>query len=174
MKRGLLVIAGVLLASLTTAVLNGSASGVSAQGQSSVNMLAVDAGPRKCVVTTTPMDFGRYDAASANAVAPLDAQATITVACTKGAVVNISIDNGTSGTAGVRRMIGGASSYLTYELFQDIAHAMRWGTTANDGYPGGVAPSRDPRPFTVYGRVTGGQDVAEGAYQDTVVVTVNF
>jgi spore coat protein U-like protein len=89
-------------------------------------------------------------------------------------LVNISIDNGTSGASGVRRMIGGPNSFLTYELFQDIAHAMRWGTTANDGYPAGVAPSRDPRPFTLYGRVTGGQDVADGAYQDTIVVTVDF
>ena len=35
--------------------------------------------------------------------------------------------------------------------------------------PAGVAPSRDPRPF-LYGRITGGQDVAD-AYQDTIVVT---
>jgi spore coat protein U-like protein len=162
------------LALLTSASLIWSAPRISAQAQPSTDMLANATVMRKCVVTTMPMDFGRYDPASANATAPLDAQATITVACTKGALINISIDNGTSGTAGARRMIGGASSYLTYELFQDIAHAMRWGSTADDGYPGGVGPSRDPRPFIVYGRVTGGQDVAEGAYQDTVIVTVNF
>jgi len=174
MKRVSLVTSTLLLASFTSASLIRSTSRVLAQGQASTDMLANATVMRKCVVTTTPMDFGRYDPAAANATAPLDAQATIIVACTKGALVNISIDNGTSGTSGVRRMIGGASSYLTYELFQDIAHAMRWGSTADDGYPGGVAPSRDPRPFIVYGRVTGGQDVAEGAYQDTVVVTVNF
>jgi spore coat protein U-like protein len=174
MKRVLLAISGVLLASLTVASLLWSAPAVSAQAQPSTDMAATATVMRKCVVTTTPMDFGRYDPASANATAPLDAQATITVACTKGALVNISIDNGTSGTPGVRRMIGGPNSYLTYELFQDIAHAMRWGSTADDGYPGGVAPSRDPRPFIVYGRVMGGQDVAEGAFQDTVTVTVNF
>jgi spore coat protein U-like protein len=174
MKRVLPAISGLLLASLTSSSLIWSTPHISAQGQVSAEMAATASVMRKCVVTTTPMDFGSYDPVSANATAPLDAQATITVACTKGALVNISIDNGTSGTSGVRRMIGGASSYLTYELFQDIAHAMRWGSTADDGYPGGVAPSRDPRSFIVYGRVTGGQDVAEGAFQDTVVVTVNF
>jgi spore coat protein U-like protein len=71
-------------------------------------------------------------------------------------------------------MSGGASTFLTYELYQDSGRTIRWGNTAADGYDGGVAPSRDPRPFTVYGRVAGGQDVAEGAFQDTVVVTVNF
>jgi spore coat protein U-like protein len=174
MKRVPLVVSTLLLASFTGASLIWSAPRVLAQGQASTEMLATATVMRKCVVTTTPIDFGRYDPASANAAAPLDAQATITVSCTKGALVNISIDNGTSGTPGVRRMIGGPNSFLTYELFQDIAHAMRWGTTANDGYPAGVAPSRDPRPFTVYGRVTGGQDVADGAYQDTIVVTVDF
>ena len=71
-------------------------------------------------------------------------------------------------------MAGGASTFLTYDLYQDSGRTIRWGNTATDGLDGGVAPSRDPRPFTVYGRVAGGQDVAEGAYQDTVVVTVNF
>ena len=174
MKGVPLPVSALFLASLVSASLLCSTSGISAQGQVSTDMAATATVMRKCVVTTTPMDFGRYDPASANATAPLDAQAIITVACTKGALVNISIDNGTSGASGVRRMIGGASSYLTYELFQDIAHAIRWGSTADDGYPGGVAPSRDPRPFIVYGRVTGGQDVAEGAYHDTVIVTVNF
>jgi spore coat protein U-like protein len=174
MQRVSSAISALLLALFTGGWLIWSTPLISAQGQASTDMLATSTVMRKCVVTTTPMDFGRYDAASANAAAPLDAQATITVACTKGTLVNISIDNGTSGTSGARRMIGGRNSFLTYELFQDIAHVMRWGTTANDGYPAGVAPSRDPRPFIVYGRVTGGQDVADGAYQDTIVVTVDF
>jgi len=174
MKRLSLVIGGLLFAVITGGLLIWSEPRVAAQGQSTANMLIVAAVTRKCVVTTAPMDFGQYDPVSANATAALDAQGTITVACTKGAVVNIGIDDGTSGTPGVRRMAGGASTFLTYDLYQDSGRTIRWGNTATDGLDGGVAPSRDPRPFTVYGRVAGGQDVAEGAYQDTVVVTVNF
>jgi len=174
MKRFPLVVSGLLLALVTSGLLIWNSPGVSAQGQSTDNMLVVAAVTRKCIVTTVQMDFGQYDPVQANATLPLDAQAVITVACTKGAVVKIGIDDGTGGTPGVRRMSGGASAFLTYDLFQDAGHTIRWGNTATDGMDGGVAPSRDPRPFTVYGRVTGGQDVAEGAYQDTVVVTVNF
>ena len=174
MKRISLVISGLLFAVITGGLLIWSSPGVSAQGQSSANMLVVAAVTRKCIVTTAPMDFGQYDPVQTNATAPLDGQATITVACTKGAVVKIGIDDGTGGTAGARRMTGGASTFLTYDLFQDSGHTIRWGNTASDGYDGGVAPSRDPRSFVVYGRVAGGQDVAEGAFQDTVVVTVNF
>jgi spore coat protein U-like protein len=51
---------------------------------------------------------------------------------------------------------------------------MRWGNTATDGLDGGIAPSRDPHLFTLYGRVPAAQDVPGGAFQDTVIVTVNF
>jgi spore coat protein U-like protein len=174
MPRASLVISAVLLALVTSGLLIWSTPGVSAQGQSTANMLVVAAVTRKCVVTTAPMDFGTYDPVQTNATTPLDVQVNITVACTKGAAVKIGIDDGANASGTIRRMAGGATSYLTYELFRDSNRTQRWGNTATDGFDGGVAPSRDPRAFTVYGRVTGGQDVAEGAFQDTVVVTVNF
>jgi spore coat protein U-like protein len=176
MKRLPLVVSALILAFLATAgLLMWRAPGVSAQGQSTANMLVVTSVTRKCFIQTPPqLDFGTYDPVQANATAPLDGQSIITVACTKGAAVTIGIDNGANATGQVRRMAGGAAQFLTYELYKDAGRTERWGTGAGETFDGGVAPSRDPRPFTVYGRVQGAQDVSEGAFQDTVLITVNF
>jgi len=173
MKRVYLVISALLLASLTSASLIWNTPRLSAQAQASTDMLATATVMRKCVVSTSPMNFGEYDPASANARVPLDGQAVITVACTKGTVVNIGIDDGANASGATRRMVFG-TTYLPYELFQDISRTMRWGNTATDGLDGGIAPSRDPHLFTLYGRVPAAQDVPGGAFQDTVIVTVNF
>lgn len=165
-----LVIAPLLVVGLAV----GPTAAVSAQGQETANMLVLTSVLRKCLVQTASLDFGQYDPVQANATAELDGQATVTVACTKGTVVTIGIDDGENAVAGARRMLGGASSYLIYDLYQDAARTQRWGSTAGQTFDGGVAPSRDPRQFTVYGRVPGAQDVEQGAFEDTVVVTVDF
>jgi spore coat protein U-like protein len=150
------------------------AAAVSAQGQSTANMLVVTAVTRKCFVQTAPLDFGTYDPVQANATTSLDGQSTLTVSCTKGTVVTVGIDDGANASGQIRRMASGATSYLNYDLYQDEARTLRWGSTAGQTFNGGIAPSRDPRQFIVYGRVPGAQDVAEGAFQDTVLVTVDF
>ena len=171
MKRAALFASAFLLAALSAGPLVPT---VSAQGQSTANMLVVTAVTRKCFVQTAPLDFGTYDPVQANATAPLDGQSTMTVACTKGTVVTIGIDDGANGSGQIRRMAGGATAFLGYELYQDPARTLRWGTAAGEVFDAGVAPSRDPRQFIVYGRVPGAQDVEEGSFQDTVLVTVNF
>ena len=49
-----------------------------------------------------------------------------------------------------------------------------WGTAVGALLSPAAAPSKDARDFTVYGRVTSGQDATAGNYTDTVVATVNF
>ena len=71
-------------------------------------------------------------------------------------------------------MSGGAAEYLTYELYKDTARATVWGDTADTALDVPAAPNRNPRNFTVYGRVAPAQDAAVGTYTDTVVATVNF
>jgi spore coat protein U-like protein len=128
---------------------------------------------RKCTVQALALSFGAYDPIDANRTAPLDGQSTLTVSCTKGTSVMVALDNGTNAQGQVRRMISG-KEFLAYELYKDNGRSQRWGDTGDERYDAGVAPSRDPRQFVVYGRVAAGQDVAEGNFQDTVVVTVQF
>jgi spore coat protein U-like protein len=144
------------------------------QGSASANMQVSANVIRKCTITALPLDFGSYDPVQSNATAPLDGQATLTVACTKGTSVNIGLDNGTNAEGATRRMTAGGTNLLTYELYKDGGRSQRWGDTAGERYDAGVAPSRDPRNFIVYGRIPGGQDVLEGSFQDTVLVTVQF
>jgi spore coat protein U-like protein len=143
-------------------------------GESTANMQVSANVVRKCTITAQPLAFGNYDPVQGNYTSPLDAQTTLTVACTKGTAVSIGMDNGTNAQGQNRRMAGGAASFLGYQVYKDPSHNQVWGDTGGGLLNGGIAPSRDPRQFTVYGRVPGGQDVAEGAFQDTVVVTVQF
>src|SRR5262245_32550252 len=75
-----------------------------AGGQSSANMQVNATVIRKCTISTQPMSFGNYDPVQANATAPLDGQATLTVACTKGTSVTIAMDDGSNAQGNQRRM----------------------------------------------------------------------
>jgi spore coat protein U domain-containing protein, fimbrial subunit CupE1/2/3/6 len=126
-----------------------------------------------CTITTTAVAFGVYDPIVTNASAPLDATGTVVVTCTKGAGSRIDLNTGSNASGSVRRMAGGGD-FLTYELYQDTTHTTVWGSGAGAGLAIVAAPSRAPRTFTVYGRVTGGQDVSANSYADSVTATINF
>jgi spore coat protein U-like protein len=142
-------------------------------GQTSANMQVNANVIRKCTISAQPLAFGNYDPVGANATSPLDGQTTLTVACTKGTAVNIAMDGGANAQGQTRRMVA-ATNYLLYEVYQDANRTQRWGDTGSELFPGGIAPSRDPRQFTVYGRVPANQDVPEGSFQDLILVTVHF
>jgi spore coat protein U-like protein len=164
-----------LLVAVTAGVVLWPVTPVSAQqGSATANMQVSANVIRKCTITALPLDFGTYDPVQNNSSAPLEGQSTLIVACTKGTSVNIGLDNGTNAQGATRRMTAGGTNLLTYELFKDGGRSQRWGDTGGERFDGGVAPSRDPRQFIVYGRIAGGQDVAEGNFQDTVLVTVQF
>src|SRR4051794_11227885 len=149
-------------------------TGQSGGGQSSANMQVSANVIRKCTISAQPLAFGNYDPVQANATAPLDGQATLTVSCTKGTAVDIAMDNGGNSQGRTRRMSNGRAGFLTYDVYKDPSRTQTWGDGERDKFDGGVAPSRDPRQFIVYGRVAGSQDVPEGSFQDTILVTVQF
>lgn len=123
-----------------------------------------------CAVATTNLAFGNYDPLVVNrdgAGSDLDAQATITVTCSAGAAPLVWIAPGTSG-----RVMTGPGS-LVYELYSDAAHTAVWGSTQATAFKL-PASTGAAQPMTVYGRVPRGQNVAVGAYAQTVTVTVNF
>ena len=70
-------------------------------------------------------------------------------------------------------MLGG-TDLLTYELYTDSGRSTVWGSGAGAGQTIATAPNKNPRTFTVYGRVPAGQDVGAASYADTVVATINF
>jgi spore coat protein U-like protein len=167
MRRILIVLAGCAVVSI--------AAEIRLSGQSATASLTVSASVSKnCTITTAPVAFGNYDSVTANAANPLDGIGTITVTCTKGAAAKVGLGTGSNAQGTTRRMSQGAAEYLTYELYKDTAHANIWGNTDTDALDIPAAPNRNPRNFTVYGRVAAAQDATVGSYTDTVVATVNF
>jgi spore coat protein U-like protein len=150
------------------------ASGI-VRGQQQSTSLTVSASVSKnCTITTAPVNFGAYDPVTANAAAPLDGVGTITVTCTKGAGVTLALNPGSNPTGTTRRMVQGGTNYLIYELYTDPSHSTVWGDIGNNPMTIVPAPNKNPRNFTVYGRVNQAQDATVGAYTDTVVATVVF
>jgi spore coat protein U-like protein len=128
---------------------------------------------KNCSITTTAVAFGSYDPIVANATTPLDGSGSVVVTCTKGAGTRIDLGLGSNAAGSVRQMLGGAD-LLTYELYTDSGHSTVWGSGAGAGQTIATAPNKNPRTFTVYGRVPAGQDVGAASYADTVVATINF
>jgi spore coat protein U domain-containing protein, fimbrial subunit CupE1/2/3/6 len=129
-----------------------------------------------CTISTTAISFGAYDPTVSNLSAPLDATGSVTITCTKGASTTIGLNAGAHGTnaTGTTRAMSSGSGYLSYELYQDTGRATVWDNSTGLFTPP-VAPSKDPRTFTMYGRIPAGQDVpASTTYTDTVTATVNF
>jgi spore coat protein U-like protein len=123
-----------------------------------------------CTISAATLNFGSYDPVVTNAAANLDQTSTITVACTKGSTGVVSLDNGVNASGVIRRMKSGAN-FLTYEMYNDSARSVVWNATNTVSY---TAASKATSPLTLYGRVTGGQDVPVGSYADTVVATITF
>lgn len=169
MRRILIVLAGVAVVSIA------AENRLSGQGSATSASLTVTANVSKnCTISTAPVNFGAYDPVAANATAPLDGIGTVTVTCTKGAAAKVGLSVGANAQGTTRRMSQGAAAYLAYELYRDSTHSTVWGDTIDTALDITAAPSKDPRNFTVYGRVAQAQDVTVGSYTDTVLATVNF
>lgn len=126
-----------------------------------------------CTVTATAVTFGAYDVFQ---VSPTDSTGTITYRCGKSdRDIRIAISRGWSSTFSPRTLLSGGD-VLSYNLFRDATFSQVWG----DG-SGGTAtyfirnpPNSIDVVLSVYGRIPAEQDVASGAYGDTVVVTLEY
>jgi spore coat protein U-like protein len=147
-----------------------------AHAQATANLAVTASVSANCTISTTAVAFGAYDPIFANDTAARDAAGNVRIACTKGATPTIGLGLGSNASGSVRRMLGAAGEYLTYELYQPVGsgYVTVWGTTGANLFPAGLSTSRAPRDFAVNGRILGGQDVATGSYVDSVVATVNF
>jgi spore coat protein U-like protein len=130
-----------------------------------------------CSITALPVAFGNYDALSAT---PTTATGSVDVTCSVGSLPKIWLGpglhelGGPSAAAPVRRMINGATNFLSYQLYQEALHTNVWGGT--DGSSPAAIPAVGITGVisTIYGSVPINQTSPTGAYADTVVATVNF
>jgi spore coat protein U-like protein len=122
-----------------------------------------------CTVSSATLAFGNYDPTGGN----VDQSATFQVACTKGTPATVGLNTGGNAAGAVRRMANG-TDFLVYELYKEAARTNVWGNSGTDLVSLAAATSNAAQNLTVYGRLTGLQDVSVGSYTDTVLVTVTF
>ena len=82
----------------------------------------------------------------------------------------MALDNGLNATGSQRRMASSVPAYISYNLYQDSAHAVPWNSTT-----GLLTGTGSAVPLIVYGLVpAAGTTPAAGAYSDTVTMTVTW
>jgi spore coat protein U-like protein len=140
------------------------------------------AGVATCGVAATGPAFGVYNPLNAS---PTLSNGVTTITCTwvSGGATTVSLTwtygPGSSGQVNNRKLVSGTNQ-LPYNFYFDAAFTQ----LAGDGTLGSITGSgslkvRKNAPTaqlqqTLYGRILPGQDVAPGAYLDTILVTVNY
>lgn len=135
---------------------------------------------KNCNITgAAAIAFGAYDPTSGVAVS---GSGGVTARCTKGTIMTIAMDQGLNAaggstcTAPVRQMTAGGADRLGYGLYSDAGHVTAWGCTVGTNTVTAPASVSAGTPITVsvYALVPASQDVAVGAYTDTVTVNITF
>jgi len=105
--------------------------------------------------------------------------ADVTVNAANGVIYNVTLSAGTHISGGVRGMLKGDGSRVTYYLYKDAARTQEWGDSdkANTYSAGssvaGTGTGAD-QAYTAYGRVTTSGGTPTGSYMDQVTVTVHY
>jgi len=132
-----------------------------------------------CNISTTDLDFDTYDGIVAHASQDLTKTATMTVTCTSGSIVVITMGAGHHGhyLAPSRHMKNEESnSYLKYEIYADPGHTFVWNyDKTRMRTVTAVVGNGTPQNMPIYGKVFKNQTgAATGSYTDTVTIGVHY
>ena len=151
---------------------------VIALAAAAVSAPASAAGGAACVISSTPLAFGKY-VPTRNRHA--DFTATVTVTCAAIGPGSASVE-GTIGLLGASqgRALRAGAHRLRYQLFADPARTIVWGDGSGEGraraVSGLVGPAAPLRArFTIYGRIlAGNRSAGVGNYADQITVVLNY
>ncbi len=119
-----------------------------------------------CYLVISTVAFGTYTAASPT---PLDAVGGINAVCTElHGSFQILTGPGLSGDENARTMVNGAER-LSYQLYSNASRTTTWKSPHT--HPIDSEPEKTIV-HTLYGRIFANQDVAPGAYTDTISITI--
>lgn len=123
-----------------------------------------------CTVTATPMAFGNY----ASGGATISTTNTVSVTCNTGTGYFVDLNSGLNSTNFTPRKMNNGVNLLDYNIYTDLGHTSIWGDGTNStvrvqGTGNGAAQS-----ITAYGNIPAAQSLPGGAYNDTIIVTVNY
>ncbi len=125
---------------------------------------------KSCTVTANTLDFGT---SSGSLSTNIDSTTTVQATCSKTTPYQIGLDNGQNFSA-TRRMTGGSSEYINYEIYRDASRTLRWGNTLSTDTISGIGTGSAQPAVTVYGRVPPQTTPSPGDYTDTITVIVNY
>jgi spore coat protein U-like protein len=135
-----------------------------------------------CTTSAGGVNFGVYNPLSAAAAV---ANGSVNVTCnllsggSSNVSLNVSLSTGSSGSFATRSLSSGSYA-LGYNLYWSTAYTQVWGDGTGGSFYGTAALLLTPASptqtvtGTVYGRIPATQDVGEGVYNDTIVVTVSY
>jgi spore coat protein U-like protein len=126
-----------------------------------------------CTVSTTPVAFGNYSGAVA------DASGTVSVSCsTSGQSVTFSLNGGTTGTVAQRQMTATGGYTLNYNLYTTSGYGTVWGDGGGSSVTQtAVTTGTGTASFTAYGQIPASQVVTAPngtSFADTVTATVTY
>lgn len=120
-----------------------------------------------CALNGGTLNFGQYISGQAQ---PLDAVGQINYSNCVGDLT-FELDLGQNGNASTRQM-GLGTARLRYQLYRDTARTAVWGTGTTAQAVRLFIPQNGR--LDVFGRIPGGQGVADGTYTDVVNITLTF
>lgn len=135
-----------------------------------------------CTVSATGPNFGIYNPLSA---VPTLANGQVTATCTlvSGGTQSVTLTSSYSigsGSSYAARTLRSGTNILNYNLYYDAAFTQIRGNGTGGSQQGGASMTVSrgspvqTTTSTIYGRIPAGQDVAPGAYTDTIVVTITY
>jgi len=125
------------------------------------------------VVSNAVLDFGTVSSFTSNVDSDTTATSwtAIKVLCNNGTTYSLAFDGGKNVSSSQRRMTGGSTEYIPYNLYSDSTRATAIavnGTIAGTGT--GAAQT-----INVYGRIPAGTTLpSASSYVDTVTLTVTY
>jgi spore coat protein U-like protein len=120
-----------------------------------------------CSLSVIGLSFGSYDVFGA---LPLEITGSVTVTCNEATPYTITLSPGAGSYSG--RSMPGTSGALTYNLYLDPGRTTVWG----DGSAGTgiISDTGTSGTYTVYGRISAGQNAFIGNYSDSIIVTLTY
>ena len=128
-----------------------------------------EASAATCSVSAAGLAFGTYDVTTST---PLDVTGTVEFRCNEPSAVKIQFSPGSAGTFWPRTMRNGTAT-LDYNIYTNGSRTQVWGDGTNGTVTRNLGAGRG-EPVAVFGRIPPLQNVPEGAYGDTLIVTFNF
>ena len=122
------------------------------------------------------VNFGSVPSLNVRIRAPYTntASGTLNLYCSAGTAYSIGIDNGAHVSSGQRRMAGGTSEFVNYNLFNDSAYTVPWGTSGAGLLTGTATAIATPIPLAIYTEVPAQTTPSVSTYTDTDNVTVTW